>query len=340
MIEMRTINKLVRKNILELQAYCSARDEYKSREGIFLDANENPFGDLNRYPDPRQLELKKILSIIKKVKIDQIFVGNGSDEVIDLLIRIFCTPKEDKVIICPPTYGMYKVSAQINDVELITIPLLPNFQLNTTEILKKQAKILFLCSPNNPTGNSLENIDFLLEKFDGLVVVDEAYIDFSDKDSFISKIEKFPNLVVCQTLSKAFGLAASRIGLAYSNQIIIGLMNKVKPPYNISYENQKAAINCLQNLQKVYSNIDLIRSERKRLELELKKLPIVLNIFPSEANFLLIEFYNADFVFRQLISTQIITRNRMSEVTDCIRITVGTPDENNKLINELKKISK
>jgi histidinol-phosphate aminotransferase len=337
---MENIKQLVRKNILDLQAYSSARDEYKRKEGIFLDANENPFGTLNRYPDPKQLELKTMLSNLKKVNLNQIFVGNGSDEVIDLLIRIFCSPQKDKIIICPPTYGMYQVSAQINDVELIKIPLLNDFQLNTSEILKTEAKMLFLCSPNNPTGNSLDNIEYILEKFEGIVVVDEAYIDFSERVSFISKIEKYSNLVVSQTFSKAFGLASSRIGLAYSNSEIIGLINKVKPPYNVSYENQKAAISCLLNLTNVNSNIGLIKSERKRVELELKKLPIVTKLYPSDANFLLVEFQNANMVFKRLIEAQIITRNRTSEVSDCVRVTIGKPEENDKLLNEIKMIKK
>lgn len=337
---METIRNLVRKNILNLQAYSSARDEYKESTGVFLDANESPFGKLNRYPDPHQLALKTELANNKKVKKEQIFIGNGSDEVIDFLLRVFCTPQQDKVIICPPTYGMYKVSARINDLSIIEIPLTIDFQLNVNAILKQKAKILFLCSPNNPTGNSLNQIATILDNFKGIILLDEAYIDFSEKESWISKLDKYPNLVVSQTFSKAYGLAASRIGVAYSNPEIIAFMNKIKAPYNVSSANQEAAIQCIKNRTVIQANIDLIKQEKARILKELKKNAIVTNIYPSDANFLLVRFQNANKVFETLLKQKIITRNRSSEVNNCIRITIGKPEENDKLLNELKKMTK
>lgn len=337
---METIRNLVRKNILNLQAYSSARDEYKESTGVFLDANESPFGKLNRYPDPHQLALKTELANNKKVKKEQIFIGNGSDEVIDCLLRVFCTPQQDKVIICPPTYGMYKVSARINDLSIIEIPLTVDFQLNVDAILKQKAKILFLCSPNNPTGNSLNQIATILDNFKGIILLDEAYIDFSEKESWISKLDKYPNLVVSQTFSKAYGLAASRIGVAYSNPEIIAFMNKIKAPYNVSSTNQEAAIQCIKNRTVIQANIDLIKQEKDRIMKELEKNTIVTNIYPSDANFLLVRFQNANKVFETLLKQKIITRNRSSEVNDCIRITIGKPEENDKLLNELKKMTK
>ena len=337
---MDNIKSLIRKNILDLTPYSSARDEYKSSEGIFLDANENPFGNLNRYPDPYQLKLKQVLSNQKNVAVENILIGNGSDEIIDLVQRVFCEPNQDKIIICPPTYGMYEVYGKINSLELISIPLINGFQLNTEAILKQNAKILYLCSPNNPTGNSLNNLEYIIENFKGIVFLDEAYIDFSEQPSLVSKIIKYPNLVVSQTFSKARGLAAVRVGIAFANDTLISIMNKVKPPYNVSQLNQEVAIQSLADKVTFNSNVQLIKIERDCLKAALLKLDLVLRVYPSDANFLLVEMKNnATAIYNRLIEQQVITRNRSSVVENTIRITVGTPEENQKLIVALQLIS-
>ncbi len=335
---MDNINNLIRKNIRSLTPYSSARDEYKSNQGIFLDANENPFGNLNRYPDPYQRQLKKVLSNQKKVAIENILIGNGSDEIIDLVQRVFCEPKEDKIIICPPTYGMYEVYANINNLEIISIPLTEDFQLNTDEILKQNAKILYLCSPNNPTGNSLENLEYIIENFNGIVFLDEAYIDFSDAPSLVSKIKQYPNLIVSQTFSKARGLASVRVGIAYANETIIAVINKVKPPYNVSQLNQEAALQSLADEANFKSNVNLLKSERGLLKQALLFLDFVKKIYPSDANFLLVEMGNATAIYNSLIEQQIITRNRSSVVENTIRITIGTPKENQQLVSALQLV--
>lgn len=336
---MDNINNLIRKNILSLTPYSSARNEYKSNQGIFLDANENPFGNLNRYPDPYQWRLKQILSSQKKVGIENILIGNGSDEIIDLVQRVFCEPKEDKIIICPPTYGMYEVYANINNVDIISIPLTEDFQLDTEAILAQKAKVLYLCSPNNPTGNSLENLKYIIDNFNGIVFLDEAYIDFSEQTSLVSKINQYPNLIVSQTFSKARGLAAVRVGIAYASETIISVMNKVKPPYNISRLNQDAAVQSLADEASFKSNLQLIKSERELLKLSLLALDFVTKIYPSEANFLLVEMENATAIYNSLIEQQIITRNRSSVVDNTIRITIGTPRENQQLVYALQLVT-
>ena len=335
---MDNINNLIRKNIVSLTTYSSARDEYKSNEGIFLDANENPFGSLNRYPDPYQWRLKQVLSSQKKIAIENILIGNGSDEIIDLVQRVFCEPKEDKIIICPPTYGMYQVYANINNVEVISIPLSDDFQLNTKAILAQNAKILYLCSPNNPTGNSLKNLEYIIENFNGIVFLDEAYIDFSEQPSLVSKISQYPNLIVSQTFSKARGLAAVRVGIAYANEAIISVLNKVKPPYNVSQLNQETAVKSLADEANFKSNVQLIIAEREKLKIALLELDFVVKIYPSEANFLLIEMENATAIYNSLIEQQIITRNRSSVVKNTIRITIGTPRENQQLLYALNLV--
>ena len=335
---MDNITNLIRNNILSLTPYSSARDEYKSNQGIFLDANENPFGTLNRYPDPYQWKLKQMLSNQKNVAIDNILIGNGSDEIIDLVQRVFCEPNEDKIIICPPTYGMYEVYANINNLNVISIPLTINFQLNTEAILAQNAKILYLCSPNNPTGNSLENVEYIIENFNGIVFLDEAYIDFSEQPSLLSKIKQFPNLIVSQTFSKARGLAAVRVGIAYANETIIAAMNNVKPPYNVSQLNQEAVLQSLTNEDAFKSNLLLIKSERELLKQSLLSLDFVTKIKPSEANFLMDEMNIPTAIYNSLIDQQIITRNRTSVVENTIRITIGTPRENQQLIDALQLI--
>ena len=339
---MFELENIVRKNILTLKPYASARDEFEGNEGVFLDANENPFGELNRYPDPHQKELKKKLSELKSVTQENIFIGNGSDEVIDLAFRIFCNPAKDKALTFTPTYGMYDVSAAINNVELITIPLNDTFQIDIlnleTLFTDENLKLIFICSPNNPTGNNLDNIEWILNHFKGIVIVDEAYIDFSTEISFINKLKLYPNLIVSQTFSKAWGLAAARVGTAYSSSKVIALFNKVKPPYNVSELNQKAALEALKNYAVFEQHKAIIIEQKKWLEKELNLVGVVKKVFPSEANFLLIETIDANHVYAQLVQQKIITRNRNNVVKNCIRITIGTPAENQQLINALNKL--
>lgn len=342
---MFNLKNIIRENILYLQAYSSARDEFNGYDGVFLDANENPFGSLNRYPDPYQIDLKQKLSELKDVSINNIFVGNGSDEVIDLAFRIFCNPGEDQVLIFSPTYGMYEVTAAINDVELIKIPLNQYFQINT-EIVKKyltnsNLKLIFICSPNNPTGNSVnpKGIEFILNNFNGIVIIDEAYIDFSPSNSWIKMLELFPNLIVSQTFSKAWGLASARVGVAYANEDVIAIFNKVKPPYNVSKLNQQAAIDALSNLSEFEKNKQIILSEKEKLKDGLLQLALVKKVYSSDANFLLVEVTNTNIIYQKLISQKIITRNRNSVINNCIRISVGTPKENVALLIALKKIA-
>lgn len=341
---MFELEKIVRKNILNLKPYSSARSEFTGKEGVFLDANENPFGTLNRYPDPFQKELKSKLGVLKSIAVENIFIGNGSDEVIDLAFRIFCEPGKDKALTFSPTYGMYDVSAEINDVELIKVPLNASFQIDFAAfenyLNDTSLKLIFICSPNNPTGNNIENIDLLLQKFKGIVIVDEAYIDFSTAGSFINKIKHYPNLIVSQTFSKAWGLAAARVGTAYADISIISLFNKVKSPYNVSELNQKAALNALENYSEFEKRKAIIIEQKEWLEKQLTMLPVVNKVYPSDANFILIETADANRIYNELVDQKVITRNRNSLVKNCIRITVGTAEENKKLINELSKITK
>ncbi|MCT4011343.1 histidinol-phosphate transaminase [Elizabethkingia anophelis] len=334
------LENLVRPNILKLKPYSSARDEYKGSTGIFLDANENPFGNLNRYPDPYQKEVKEKLSALKSIPVSQIFLGNGSDEVIDLVFRIFCTPGRDKALVFTPTYGMYEVSANINDTELLQLPLNSDFQIDKESILPfltdENLKLIFICSPNNPTGNSIENVDLILENFNGIVFVDEAYIDFSTQKSWAEKLSQYPNLIISQTFSKARGLAAVRVGIAYSSPEIIALFNKTKPPYNVSQLNQEAALIALLDDKRYQSEIKTILGEKERLEKELLQLSVIKKIYPSDANFILVEVNDADGIYNNLVQQKIITRNRNSVIAACIRITIGTTEENNQLIAALK----
>ncbi|MFT7205227.1 MAG: histidinol-phosphate aminotransferase [Algoriphagus sp.] len=344
------IEKLLRPHIAALQAYTSARDEYKGKEGIFLDANENPFGsittqDFNRYPDPYQLELKEKISQIKGVKTSRIFLGNGSDEAIDLLFRAFCIPEKDNVILLPPTYGMYEVSASINNVEVQKVPLTAEFQLRTDKILDavdKHTKIIFICSPNNPSGNKVDRdgILYLLKKFKGIVVVDEAYIDFSDEPSFTTELKNFKNLVVMQTFSKAWGLASLRLGMAFASKDLIKILNRIKPPYNISGLTQETVLVAIDNYEKVKSMITDILSEREYLKSRLESLAFINKIHPSDANFLLVKMPNANLVYDELIDKKVIVRNRSKVLLceDCIRITVGIRSENERLVEALTEI--
>ncbi len=339
---MFNLEKLVRKNILALQPYSSARDEYKGKDAIFLDANENPFGALNRYPDPKQLELKKKLSEIKGIATDNIFVGNGSDEVIDLAYRIFCEPGKNKALTFTPTYGMYDVSAGINDVELIKVPLTDNFQIDfdsTEKYLKDEnLKLIFICSPNNPTANNIDNIARIIANYNGIIFIDEAYIDFSEAESFIKKIAQYPNIIISQTFSKAWGLAAARVGTAYASEAIIALYNKVKPPYNVSKLNQDEALEALLATELFQQNKEIILQERKKLIASLSLLPIVKKVYPSDTNFILVEVDDANKLYETLVEAKVITRNRNSVVKNCLRITVGSKEENERLLQVFEEL--
>ena len=345
---MFSINDIIRENIKRLVPYSSARDEYQGEANVFLDANENAFGSpmeqqFNRYPDPLQYLVKKRLSEIKGVPVRNIFLGNGSDEAIDILFRSFCNPGIDNVILVPPTYGMYQVSANINDVEVKNVPLTADFQLNLegiSEAIYKNTKLIFICSPNNPTGNSINRADVetLLANFNGLVVVDEAYINFSRQKTYIQELTEYDNLVVLQTLSKAWGLAGLRIGMAFASEEIIEVMNKVKPPYNISAATQQLALHALENIGQVNNWIKEILIQRDKLVLGLKDFDFVLDIYPSDANFILVKTTDPKGIYQFLIDKSIVVRDRSKvELCEgCLRITVGTPDENSLLIQTLQ----
>lgn len=341
---MFDIYTITRKNVKQMKAYSSARDEFKGQANICLDANENPFPTaLNRYPDPQQSNLKAEISKQKNIQINQIFIGNGSDEAIDLLYRAFCEPGISKAIAFPPTYGMYEVLAAINNVELINIPLNKSFELPHLETIKSllpDTGILFICSPNNPTGSStsLKRIRELSENFKGLVVVDEAYIDFSEQETAISLLKYVPNLVVLQTFSKAYGLAGARVGMAFASSEIIAVLNKIKPPYNINSLSVDAAMKVLID-NKIKYQINTIKEERNQLTSQLVKLNIVSEVFPSDANFLFVRFVNSNLVFESLIKRGIVVRNRSSQVDNCLRITIGTKEENQTVMQALKELS-
>lgn len=342
---------MVRPHLLDLKPYSSARDDFQGQASVYLDANENPLGSVptgnfNRYPDPHQVELKNALAKLKGVIQDQIFLGNGSDEPIDLLIRAFCEPGVDEVIILPPTYGMYKVSAAINNVEIREVPLNPSFQLDVPAILENigdHTKLIFVCSPNNPSGNLMrvEDVLKIAQQFDGLVIIDEAYIDFAASESLINKMDQYPNLVILQTFSKAWGLAAIRLGVTYSNAEVISILNQIKPPYNIDYATQEAGLLALQSKTKKDEFVEDILSEKKRLLSELINFPQVVEILPSDANFLLVRFQDAQKINAYLRSQGIIVRDRSKELNcaECLRITVGTAIENNSLLESLRRYS-
>ena len=344
------IASLIRPNILELSPYRSARDDFDS--GILLDANENSFGapypdvlELNRYPMPYQETLRNKIATFRGVQTENVFVGVGSDEAIDLLLRIFCVPGKDRIIINPPTYGMYKVSANINDVAVDEVLLTPGFQLQPEKILKTvtpQTKLIFICSPNNPTANDMKREDILaiLEGFEGIVVVDEAYIDFSGAESLATLINQYPNLVILQTMSKSFGLAGIRLGIAIASANIISYMMKVKAPYNINKLTSKAAIKAFDNMNSVFENITAILEERRRVAGMLESLPKVQKVFPSNANFLIFRVPNALKIYNKLADEGVIVRYRGNEphCEECIRLTIGTPEENDRFFEALIKV--
>jgi len=345
---MFNLNTLIRDNIKTLKPYSSARHEFTGKASVFLDANENAYGSplpekFNRYPDPLQWQLKFQLARIKGVPAENIFVGNGSDEVIDLAYRIFCNPSKDNVIVCPPTYGMYEVSGNINDVEIRKVNLNNNFQLNVEGILAAvdaNTKLIFICSPNNPTGNNMhrEDVETVLNNFSGIVIIDEAYINYSKQKTFIQELTEYPNLVVMQTLSKAWGLAALRLGLCYASIDIIDLFNKVKPPYNINDASQQLALEALQNTMLVNEWIEASVLQKKMLLNEMSNFSFVKKVYPSDANFFLLKVKDADDLYAYLSENEIVVRNRSKDpgCDNCLRITVGTPEENKQLINLLK----
>ena len=341
------LDKLVRPNIKTLKPYSSAKDEYTGDAKILLDANENSLGSpltkwYNRYPDPYQQKLKEKLAFVKQIAANQIFIGNGSDECIDILFRTFCEPGKDNIIICPPTYPMYEVSANINDVQVQNAPLLSDYQLNLAHIeqlVNDQTKIIWICSPNNPTGNSLDRIDIetILNHFDGLVVVDEAYINFSKQKSFVQSLIDYPNLVVLQTLSKAWGLAGLRLGMCFASPQIIGYLNKVKAPYNINIVTQELALQALEEVGQVNDMIKLLVDMRNALAQVIASMPHVIQVFPSDTNFILVKIPKARQLYEYLLSQGIIVRDRsaLELCEDSLRITVGTEQENTLLVDAM-----
>lgn len=343
------IETLVRENIKKMKPYSSARDEFSGEASIFLDANENSFGSplpvaYNRYPDPLQSKLKEKISQIKGVPPKNIFLGNGSDEAIDLLFRAFCEPGVDNVIIFPPTYGMYEVCAEVNNVKIKKVPLTEKFQLNLEaieEAIDSHTKLIFVCSPNNPTGNSIDrnDIEVLLNNFEGLVVIDEAYINYAKQKTFIPELTEYPNLVVMQTFSKAWGLAGLRLGMAFAGLPIINYLNKVKYPYNINQSTQQLALEALNGIDKINGWVKTAVEQREWLKEKLATLSITQIVYPSDANFLLVKMKDATTIYNHLMSKGIIVRDRSKVILcdDSLRITVGTADENEQLVNELKE---
>ena len=339
---------LVRKNILEMNSYSSARDEFENKKQklVFLDANESPFqNEINRYPNNKHIDLKQTLLELNQLSNGQIVLGNGTDEILDLIMRVFCDPSSDKIITIPPTYGMYDVIAKTNNVENIKVPLKSNFTLNLEELKKsfsEKTKLLFLCSPNNPTGNSFSRKDLidLIESFNGVVVIDEAYINFSSNSSLVSLINKYNNLIVTQTMSKAFGMAGIRLGMGFSNNKIVNYINKIKPPYNINLLTEKRALKELKNIDTIKTNIKIILEERNKLIDSLNELSFIIKVYPSDSNFILIKVDDADLRYKQLIEKGIVLRNRSKELLcdNCLRITIGTPYENELLIKNFKEL--
>jgi histidinol-phosphate aminotransferase len=340
------LNKLLRKNILTLQPYSSARDEYSGEAMVFLDANENPFNQpYNRYPDPLQKKLKEKIARLKGTDPGRIFLGNGSDEAIDLLIRAFCEPGEDNIVSIDPTYGMYNVAASINNVEVRKSELTNEFQLDADKLLDTadtKSKLVFLCSPNNPSGNCLDTEQMLkiINEFQGIVVLDEAYIDFASDRSFLPTLDKYRNLVIMQTFSKAWGMAGIRIGMAFADNQIISVLNKIKYPYNLNILTQQKALELIENREEVKKWVEMIKSERLKMSESLKYLPFVIRVFPSDANFLLVKMEDARGIYEYLTERGIVVRDR-SRVNLCeqsLRITIGSPEENEKLMDALKDL--
>ncbi|QIY89977.1 histidinol-phosphate transaminase [Chryseobacterium gallinarum] len=337
-----SINTLVRKNILKLQPYISFRDQHEFHAPVMLDANESPFGEFNRYPDSTQKKLKNKLAGLKDVSPSQIAIGNGSDELIDLIIKIFCEPKKDSILMMNPSFAMYGFYAAINENNVLKLNLDENFEIVKEDFLtfvKEPVKIFFLCSPNNPTGNSIDDIEFYLQNFNGIVVVDEAYIEFSGKKSSLGLLEKYPNLIVLQTFSKAWGIAGARVGMAYASEEIISLINTVKAPYNVNILSQELILKTLDEETKLQQNVQNILIEREWLEDQLRDIECIAKIFPTDANFFLIKMKNVDQVYGKMLDHEILTSRRDPAIPGCIRINVGSRQENEKLVNLLKNIT-
>ncbi|MBR5298546.1 MAG: histidinol-phosphate transaminase [Parabacteroides sp.] len=343
---MRKLEELVRPNVWNMKPYSSARDEFQGEATVFLDANENPYnGPFNRYPDPLQRAVKNQIAALKGVKWENIFLGNGSDEPIDLLIRAFCEPGIDNIVSIDPSYGMYEVAANVNNVAFRKVRLNEQFDLDTEDVLSAvdtYTKIIFFCSPNNPTGNSLsrDRLYQVLNTFSGLVVIDEAYIDFSEASSFLSELNQYPNLVVLQTMSKAWGAAGIRMGMAFASIEIISILNKIKYPYNVNILTQEKALEMLLNKEEMEKQLQIILAERTRLQQLLPELSCVKRLYPTDANFILTEVTDANLLYKQLVEQGIIVRNRnnVTMCNGCLRITIGTPQENDALLEALKKM--
>ncbi|MDH6253693.1 histidinol-phosphate aminotransferase [Chryseobacterium sp. H1D6B] len=337
-----TIHTLVRKNILELQPYISFRDYNEFKAPVLMDANESPFGTFNRYPDSTQKELKAQLAALKNISPKQIAVGNGSDELIDLIIKIFCEPKKDSILMMDPSFAMYGFYASINENKVNKLQLDENFEIVKEEFLnitkEVQPKIFFLCSPNNPTGNSIEDIEFYLQNFNGIVVIDEAYIEFSDKKSSLELLDQYPNLIVLHTFSKAWGMAGARVGIAYASEEIIRFIYTVKAPYNVNSLSQELIIKSLQNMNEFETNLTQIAAERAWLWNEFQNISCIEKVFPTEANFFLIEFKNVEIIYQKLLENEVLTSKRAPAIPNCIRINIGNRDENKQLVTLLKSI--
>lgn len=344
-----TLDNLIRTNVKNMSAYSSARDEFNAdaQDYLFLDANENPFNtDYNRYPDPYQHELKAAISEIKQIPKQNILLGNGSDEVLDLIFRAFCEPKEDEIITMPPTYGMYQVLANLNDIQTVNVPLKKGFQIDVDSVLSAinlHTKLIFICSPNNPSGNLLQinDIKTILDEFSGLVVIDEAYIDFATNSSFISELNDYPNLIITQTFSKALAHAGIRVGMCFASERIIAVLNKIKPPYNINQLSQKKALEVVQNFENYLFQVEILKSEREILSEEFKNISWIEHVYPSESNFLLCKVDNADYRYNQLLEQKIVVRNRTNQhlCENCLRFTVGTPEQNQTLLKALNELN-
>ena len=344
---MKTLEELIRPNVLRMSPYSSARDEFKGEAKVFLDANENPWNTpYNRYPDPLQAKVKERISALKGIPSERIFLGNGSDEAIDLILRAFCEPRLDNMVTITPSYGMYEVAAEVNDVECRKVMLDDRFDLDAEALLKAvdgRTKVIFLCSPNNPSGNSLsrEAVNVILQRFEGIVVMDEAYIDFSSHPSFLRELTAFPRLIVMQTLSKAWGAAAIRLGMAFASPQIIGVLNKIKYPYNVNLLTQEKALELLAHVERKERQVREILAERERMAKVFMGEPFGYQVYPSDANFLLINVGEPDRIYKALIEKGIVVRNRnnVQKCLGCLRITIGTPEENEMLIEEMRRLA-
>ena len=334
---------MIRPHLVGVKSYQTLRDSYINKQAVYLDANENPFGEFNRYPDGDPIQLKKKLAEIKHAKTENLFLGNGSDELIDLTMRIFCEPTKDSIMIMNPSFVMYEIYAKMNNLQVEKLQLNSDFELEKGKFLNtistSQAKVLFLCSPNNPTGNSIDDLEFYIQNFKGIVVVDEAYIEFSPEDSAVKLLDKYPNLIVLKTLSKAFGMAGLRIGIGFASAEIASLFIQLKPPYNISSQSQTLAFEQLNNIEKIQNNIKFILEEKEKLKEGLDQINEVVKIYSSDANFFLIEFKDAQLIYQKLLDKNILTSLRHPNLKNCLRISVGTAQENSELLKVLSEIN-